>query len=436
MNKVLFIAFLFYSLNTNAQMGVAKIKYDEAEEAYTAKNYKLCLEKLDGVVEILKETNPKVQYLRIICISKMIEKNPLGNFKEFVQLSNYYNKYLIDYDNIPDLEEKYRAVYLISETYKKYPHNEEEYQEVINLRKRGRVYKYDKDSLDYQRAEKYFEEAYNRGDLRSLVELAGMYEYGGPGFNKNIEIAGVYYQILSDNNIPEGLYKQGIFEIRNFKNNQTTYDKIANAAYQGYLPAITLTAIIQFCGYQITKKPDYSWSNTTKSKPSLIYQLGNISKNQQNTETNDLNLGAYQKSVKYWLNLAETNGETSSEFYYYLGKSYALGIMTGLVDFVKAAEYFKKSADLGNIKGKNALGYLYMNGYGALERNTNKAFELFTECASHLFAASEYNLYQLYNGASGFPTNKKLAQYWHDRYDVNPLKCIEEFIPNTTNEIY
>ena len=426
MNKLLFIAFMFYSLNTNAQMGVAKIKYEEAEEAYTSKNYKLCLEKLDGVVEILKETNPKVQYLRIICISKMIEKDPLGNFKQLVQLSEYYNKYLIDYDNIPDLEEKYKAVYLISEMYKKYAKNEEEYQEMVNIRKRGRIYKYDKDSLDFQRAEKYFNEAYNKGDFRSLVELAGMYESGGPGFPANNEIARKYYQILADNNIPEGLYKQGIFEIRNYQNNQKTYDNIANAANQGYLPAITLTGIIQFCGYQITKKRDYSYD---KYKPA-------IAKYQQNTETNDLNLGAYQKSVKYWLTLAETNGESSSEFYYYLGKSYALGIMTGSVDFVKAAEYFKKSADLGNKKGKNALGFLYMNGYGGLEKNTNKAFELFTECANQVFAASEYHLYQLYSGVSGFPINKKQAQYWRDRYDVNPLKCIEEFIPNATYEIY
>ena len=405
MNKLLYIAFLFCSLNANAQMGVAKIKYEEAEEAYTANNYKLCLEKLDGVVEILKETNPKVQYLRIICISKMIEKDPLGNFKQLFQLSEYYNKYLIDYDNIPDLEDKYKAVYLISEMYKKYAKNENEYQEMVNIRKRGRIYKYDKDSLDFQRAEKYFNEAYNKGDFRSLVELADMYESGGPGFPLNNEVARKYYQILADNNIPEGLYKQGIFEIRNHQNNQKTYDNIANAANQGYLPAITLTGIIQFCGYQITK-------------------------------TNNLNLDTYIKSVKRWFTLAETNGETSSEFYYYLGKSYALGIMTGSVDFVKAAEYFKKSADLGNIKGKNALGFLYMNGYGGLEKNTNKAFELFTECANHVFAASEYNLYQLYNGASGFPTNKKQAQYWRDRYDVNPLKCIEEFIPNNTKEIY
>jgi len=105
----------------SAQMGIAKIKYEEAEDAYTSKQYTLCLEKLDEVVGILKSTNPRVQYLRITCMSKVIEKDPFSNPEKLFQLNKYCNNYLTEYENISDLEDKYKTVYNILESFKKFP---------------------------------------------------------------------------------------------------------------------------------------------------------------------------------------------------------------------------------------------------------------------------------------------------------------------------
>ena len=388
-------------------MGVAKIKYDEAEEAYTSNNFSQCLQKLDEVVEILKATNPRVQYLRINCLAKMVEKDPLSNMAQLIQFNKFCQDYLNDYDNIPDLEDKYKTVYYLYSSLKKYPKNEKEYQDVISLRKRGRIYKYDKDSIDLEKAKSLFEQAMNKGDFRSKVELADMYEKGGVDFIPDPNKANVLYLELASSDIPEGKFYLGKKYIQE-KNWQQGYDLILEAANKRYLPAITLYGIIEFSSYQIERTK----SDSATLLPNRAFR------------------------VKKWFSQAESVGESSSEFYYYLGKAYALGIITGTADFTKGVEYFTKSANLGNVKGLNALGYCYMNGLGGLALDVNKAFELFKPCAEKYFAASEYNLSVLYNGYKGFEKDKNKNKYWLDRYYVNKQKCIEEIIPNTTREIY
>ena len=413
MKKFILLLLLSFSTALSAQMGVAKIKYDEAEEAYTAKNYSICLEKLNQVVEILKSTNPKIQYLRITCLAKMAEKDPLSNFRYLVELNQYCKKYLIEYDNIQDLEEKYRAVYNISENFKKYPKNEDEYQKVIELRKRGRIYRYNKDSLNFTKAKDFFQKAYNSGDLKSLVELANMYLTGMGEISKSESIANSYFEILNSSGYPEGMYQIGInylYGINGYKKEVTkAYPLIQDAASKNYFPAVTLNAIVEFCSYQIVKI-------------------------QYPTPYEDLKRRA--ASIESWLLKAEQNGETSSEFYYYLGKAYLIGIMSGGADQKKAIFYFQKSADLGNKKGQNALGYSYIRGWGGLNVNPEKAASYILLAANQFLAAAEYNMSTLYNGTIGHPKDKKLAKYWFDRYSVNPQKSIDESPSSQTNEFY
>jgi TPR repeat protein len=410
--ELVVIFFLLTSIISRAQMGVAKIKYQEAEEAYTANKFLLCLEKLDGVVEILKETNPKVQYLRITCTSKLVEKDPIGNFGQLMQLREYCKGYLNEYDKIPDLEEKYKTVYEISESIKAYPQNEEEYQQVIMMRKRGRVYRYQSDSLNFNRAEDFFTQAYKKGDMRSLVELANLYKTGGYGVEEDLSKSYRCYQKLADNDIAEGLYYIGLAYLNGSNgyqvSSQKAYDMIEAAAEKKYVPAMATNAIIQFCYFQ------YKKSGTDKA------EIANI-------------MSATSKKLL----AASFAGADDGEFNYYMGKAYSLGVISTGVDQIKAVEYFTKSANFGNIKGKNALGFYYKNGMGGLQKSYTKAFELFTFAAERMLAAAEYNLYTLYsNGAPDFEKNSKLQQYWFDRYTINNNKSIDQVIINETKEIY
>ena len=58
-----------------------------------------------------------------------------------------------------------------------------------------------------------------------------------------------------------------------------------------------------------------------------------------------------------------------------MGKAYQFGIGVD-VDYEKAAEYYRLSADLGNPDGQECLGYLYLEGLG-VEQSREKAVELY-----------------------------------------------------------
>lgn len=413
MKHFFIISFLFLlTVSAHSQMGVAKIKYQEAEEAYTDKKYELCIEKLNEVVEVLKETNPRVQYLRIVCYSKIVEKDPITHFPNLLQLKEYCISYLTNYDNIQGLEDKYKTVYTISESLKKYPKNEEEYQQVMNLRKKGRIYRYNNDSLDYVKAITYFKEAYNRGDMRSLVEMATIYRIGGYGVSIDISRMYQYYDILASYDIAEGQYYIGLAHLQGTNGYAQDTDKafklIYAASEQSFVFAIATRAIIEFCYY-------HRWK-ATASKEKLAQMTA---------------------ATEEALLIALKAGASTGEFYYYMGKAYTLGVISPGVNYEKAVEFFKKSADLGNEKGKNALGYFYLNGLGGLPKDAPLALTLFRYAADRILAAAEYNLSRLYmNGAPGVEKSSKLFQYWNDRYTVNPNKSIDQIIINATNEIY
>jgi len=112
---------------TFAQNTIAKLKFEEAEEAYTNNNFELTLTKLNEVETLLKATNPRILYLQILAQSKIIEKNPLGDYVIIENARNSINKYLKDYENLPDNEDKYREIYKISESFVKYPATKQDF---------------------------------------------------------------------------------------------------------------------------------------------------------------------------------------------------------------------------------------------------------------------------------------------------------------------
>jgi hypothetical protein len=111
-----FTAQLFFGLTM-----IAKLKFEEAEEAFENNNVELTVTKLKEVEAILKSTNPKILYLQILSQSKLIEKDPL---KDWLLLKNtriLADNYLKDYESLPDNEDKYREIYKTSELLKNYP---------------------------------------------------------------------------------------------------------------------------------------------------------------------------------------------------------------------------------------------------------------------------------------------------------------------------
>jgi vacuolar-type H+-ATPase subunit I/STV1 len=122
--RILSITFgLIFLINAlaYAQNTVARLKYEEAEEAYLAKNYQETVTKLNEAEGILKATNPKILYLRIMAGAKIIEQNPDNDYNVLKNTRTAAANYLVQYDNLPNNEDKYRDIYKVAEALKVYP---------------------------------------------------------------------------------------------------------------------------------------------------------------------------------------------------------------------------------------------------------------------------------------------------------------------------
>ena len=133
---VTLISILFLVANTCfAQNSIAKLKYEEAEEAYTSNNFELTISKIKEVEGLLGTTNPKLLYLKILAQNKMIETDPEKDYAIIENTRAVSDKYLKDYDNITDNEDKYRDIYKISQKLIAYPKSKIEFDDIALKKK-------------------------------------------------------------------------------------------------------------------------------------------------------------------------------------------------------------------------------------------------------------------------------------------------------------
>ena len=138
MKKTILLAFIItlwfqFSFSQNP---VAKLKYEEAEKAYSLNNFELAITKLNEAETLLKATNPKLLYLKVMSQSKMIEQNPLGDYTLIETARKSAGKYLRDYEKLPNNEDHYRDIYKIGETLKSYPISTQDFE---NAKKQNEI---------------------------------------------------------------------------------------------------------------------------------------------------------------------------------------------------------------------------------------------------------------------------------------------------------
>ncbi|MDE6787971.1 MAG: hypothetical protein K2J47_01445 [Ruminococcus sp.] len=102
----------------------------------------------------------------------------------------------------------------------------------------------------------------------------------------------------------------------------------------------------------------------------------------------------YQKALQGFLNIEPKAKKIKPYLQYQLGMMYFKGLGTQ-IDNQKAAEYFEKSAELGNQYAKRLLALEYISGKN-FEQNIDKGISLLTDCADSGDAFSCYQLGRLY----------------------------------------
>lgn len=112
--------FLFLHAVGWSQQTIAKLKYEQAEEAYANSDYKLSLQKILEVEELLKSSNPKTLHLKILSRHKMLDYEP----ELILPLRKDLEEYLSKYESVSSLEDKFKEIYLIYEAVKDLPASE------------------------------------------------------------------------------------------------------------------------------------------------------------------------------------------------------------------------------------------------------------------------------------------------------------------------
>jgi hypothetical protein len=93
----------------NAQNTIAKIKYEEAEEAFSRSDYSLVIIKIDEAEALLNGVNPKTLYLKILAKNQLLK----ADYSIIRSLKADCNYYLDNYESNEGVEDKYREIYKI-----------------------------------------------------------------------------------------------------------------------------------------------------------------------------------------------------------------------------------------------------------------------------------------------------------------------------------
>ena len=83
-------------------------------------------------------------------------------------------------------------------------------------------------------------------------------------------------------------------------------------------------------------------------------------------------------------------------------------------DYVKAVEWYRKSAEKGYKLGQNRLAQMYKNGWG-VEQDYAKAAEWFTKAAEQGMSDAQYQLGLLYQFGDGVEKDEAKAAEWYTK---------------------
>lgn len=113
---------------THAQNTIAKIKYEQAEEAFAKDDYAVTLVKLEEAQKLLGSTNPKILYLRLMAAKGIVSSGKFDwNLLETARKDAAY--YIKQYSEMQGIEGKFRQVYEFSETLDALPKTKELFEQ-------------------------------------------------------------------------------------------------------------------------------------------------------------------------------------------------------------------------------------------------------------------------------------------------------------------
>lgn len=353
----LFISLIIWNVTVHAQNAIAKIKYEQAEEAFAKNDFFTTLVNLDEAEKLLGETNPKIMYLRIMAQSKLMYKDS-AYLPELKKNTAFFLK---KYDNNSSVEEKYKEVYLVSENLKQYE-PDEDYS-------RARKFYEEK---NYEQALVYANKAAAKGYGKAMHAIGMMYEYGY-GVTKDYTEAKNWYQRSADKGIAQGYYNLG------------------RLYYHGLGVGQNYTESLNLFLQAISKNLEQAYIGAADT-----YYYG---------------LKDYAKALEYYKKPAQ-NGNMWSM--YMMGMIYYYGINGAAQNYPLAMEWFTKAAEKGSEKAMNFIGVMFKSGFG-VAKDAEKAAFWYLQAAEKNDYYSLGNLALMYENGDGVKKDRKKAKELRER---------------------
>ncbi|MBC7650168.1 MAG: hypothetical protein H7101_00300 [Deinococcales bacterium] len=120
---------------TASQNIIAKLKFEDAQEAFTKADYETALNKLNEAEKLIGQTSPQFLHLRIKCQYQLVD----NGFDILQALKKNCDTYIAKYQNNTGIETQFREVYKISEAISKYPSTKDGYATLFEQRKSEKI---------------------------------------------------------------------------------------------------------------------------------------------------------------------------------------------------------------------------------------------------------------------------------------------------------
>lgn len=412
------ITFVFMSVMTGvfAQNNPAKLKFQDAEAAYSKQDYTATITKLNEAERMLKGTSDKILHLKIASRNSQIETTANDDLESIALLKQDIASYLKKYGTSDD---KYREVFQLGEKYANYKISLTQIQEakkgveVAMLDLASAYY----DIAGYTQAMEWYKKAADKGNAFAAFKIGALYDYG-EGVKKDYQAAMDWYKIAASKNLPvataaigwlyyngQGVQKDRTKALSYF---QSVLPAFNQAAEKGEIYAMEGLSNFHVQGialpqdfskaFQWSTKAALAGSARSMCELALFYQLGYGVKK-------DL-----EKSVEWFLKSAD-KGFTFSMFC--LGGAYYSGI--GVIkNDAKSVEWLLKAAELGNAQAMESVAAFYFQGIG-VPANADKGVEWFLKAADSGNMSALVSLGNAYRDGTGVQRSYAKAKECYER---------------------
>lgn len=409
-----------FGYNATAQATIAKLKYEEAEEAFVANDFITTLSKLDETEKLLGATNPRTLYLRIMAQDKLIRAETFLDLEMILAFRKNCNTYLTKYESVSGIEEKYKEVYKASEVYKTVEIPE---QALNNIAKNiatasdyyllgDACYKFS----NYKAAAGYFKTAAAKGNTTATATLGFMYADGSgvakdtAAGNRLIEKAmaanhpdAFHTRAFSYKNGSEGFTKDSLTALEYFKKSfqaaQSLADK-GNAEYCFYAGR----ALIDGGTADTIAGIEWLTKAANKGYVDAIVRLGEYYRDGSYVDQD------YNKALQLFQKAAAKGSATAT---YRIGGLYYRGNGVNQ-DYAKALEWYEKAHILGNIYAGYSIGYCYAEGYG-VTKDCPKGISWYELSGKRGYASAYNSIGNIYYWGNCVTKDYKKAAFYYSK---------------------